>query len=232
MKFTPSVVLDAPEYYVDHFNGRYDADKCMILRDMQLETDSDLMAISLKHLPGTVNVLDLTNNELGELPNLYENSDIHTLLLARNQISYLEAGNLPRNICHLVICNNNITSLEQLNGLIRSPRTLKSLQLRGNQVCHLDSYREYVLGLVPSLEILDFSRVTDQERKNAKGIILKEPERMDFTTIKSRDKNMEIMHMVINRMSEEKRKELNEQLMNATSLEEIARIEKLLSGGL
>lgn len=234
MKFTPSVVIDAPQYYVDHFNGKYDTDKCVVLRDMQLETDSDLMSISLKHLPSAVNILDLTNNELTEFPDLRNNPEIHTLLLARNQIGQLDGEHLPQNICNLVVCNNNLTSLEQLNGLKNCPKALKSLQLRGNQVCHVEDYREYVLRLVPGLQILDFSRVTDQERKNASKIILKDAETNSSNELlgaKSRDKNMEIMHMVVNRMSEERRNELNEQLMKATSLEEIAHIEKLLSGG-
>ncbi|CAR30981.1 hypothetical protein ZYGR_0P02850 [Zygosaccharomyces rouxii] len=233
MKFTPSVVIDAPTYYVDHFNGRFNTDKCVILRNMQLETDSELMTISLRHLPHPVQILDLTNNELTEFPYLRDNKDIHTLLLSRNQISQLNGDYLPRHLVHLVICNNNIVSFEQLNGLQNCPKSLRSLQLRGNRVIHLEGYREYVLRLIPSLQILDYSRVSDQERKHSKSVELSDRS-IDLkkdSDIMPRDKDLEMMHMVIGKMSEERKKELNEQLANATSLDEISRIEKLLSGG-
>lgn len=233
MKFTPSVVIDAPTYYVDHFNGRFNIDKCVILRNMQLESDPELMTISLRHLPHPVHILDLTNNELTEFPNLRDNKDIHTLLLSRNQISQLNGDYLPHHLTHLVICNNNIISFEQLNGLQNSPKSLRSLQLRGNSVVHLEGYREYVLRLVPNLRILDYTRVTDQERERSKKVDLSDGgiHSNRIPGIMSRDKDMEMMHMVIDKMSEERRKELNKQLTNATSLEEINRIEKLLSGG-
>lgn len=233
MKLTPSVVIDAPTYYVDHLNGRFNTDKCIILRNMKLESDSELMPLSLKHLPKPVQIVDLTNNDLTEFPNLGDNKDIHTLLLSRNQISRLNGDYLPRNLAHLVICNNNIASFEQLNGLRNCPKGLKSVQLRGNSVVHLEGYREYMLRLVPSLQILDFTRVSDQERKHSKNVELleRDGEAKKATDAVPRDKEMEMMHMVVAKMSEERRKELNQQLINATSLEEISRIEKLLSGG-
>lgn len=46
-----------------------------------------------------------------------------------------------------------------------------------------------------------------------------------------RDKTMEIMNLVVSKMTVERRNELKKQLAEATSLEEIARLEKLLSGG-
>lgn len=233
MKLTPSVIIDAPTYYVDHFNGKFDTDKCVILRNMQLETDSELMNISLKHLPHPVQILDLTNNELKEFPHLRECKDIHTLLLSRNQITQLDGEHLPRNLEHLVICHNNIGSFEQLNGLRNCPPILKSLQLRGNSVVHLDGYREYVLRLIPHLQILDFNRVTDEERKYSKSVKISDKitDSVEGPEIELRNKDLEMMHMVVGKMSDEKRKELNEQLVNATSLDEISRIEKLLSGG-
>lgn len=236
MKFTPSVVFDAPEYYVDHFNGRYSVDKCTILRNLQLETDSEAMTSSFKHLKKPTNILDLTNNELIAVPDLYLRTDIHTVLCSRNQIAHLDGKVLPRLIRYLVLANNNITSLEQLKGLKTSPTTLKNLVLRGNQVCHLQGYREFVLRLLPHLEVLDFERVTNEERQRVKKIgpinLSGNAKNSTPSNGATRDKTLEIMHLVVGKMTEEKKKELNEQLAGATSLAEIARIEKLLSGGI
>lgn len=99
------------------------------------------------------------------------------------------------------------------------------------------NYREQVLRLVPHLETLDFQNVTTEERK----AVLKLTGRVDAVTPRaidaatknngSRDKTMEIMNLVVSKMTVERRDELKKQLAEATSLEEIARLERLLSGG-
>lgn len=138
MKFTPSVVIDAPCYYVDHFHAKNNnVDKCVILRDRKLESDADSMPASLRHLSKPVHILDLTNNELRELPNLRDRRDIHTLLLGRNQIAHLNGKRLPRKLANLVLAINDISSLSQLKGLHYAPKTLTNLSLRGNPICHL-----------------------------------------------------------------------------------------------
>ncbi|CAD6645374.1 XXYS1_4_G0019800.mRNA.1.CDS.1 [Saccharomyces cerevisiae] len=237
MKFTPSIVIDAPQYYVDHFNGKYNVDKCVILRDLQLETDSESMPSSLKHLTKPTHILDLTNNDLIMIPDLSRRDDIHTLLLGRNNIVEVDGRQLPMNVQNLTLSNNSIRRFEDLQRLRRAPRTLKNLTLIGNQVCHLANYREHVLRLVPHLETLDFQNVTAEERKSAMSF----PRQADGDTLGpvntaikdngSRDKTMEIMNLVVSKMTVERRNELKKQLAEATSLEEIARLEKLLSGG-
>ncbi|CAI1748038.1 hypothetical protein SEUBUCD646_0P00770 [Saccharomyces eubayanus] len=237
MKFTPSIVLDAPQYYVDHFNGKYNVDKCVILRDLQLESDTESMPSSLKHLTKPTHILDLTNNELLTIPDLSSRNDIHTLLLARNSIVDVDGRLLPMNLQNLTLSNNGLRRYKELQFLRRAPKTLKTLTLLGNQVCHLANYREQVLRLVPHLETLDFQNVTTEERK----AVLKLSGKVDATTPKaidattkdneSRDKTMEIMNLVVSKMTVERRDELKRQLAEATSLEEIARLERLLSGG-
>lgn len=236
MKITPSLVIDAPEYYVDHFNGKYDVDKCTVLRNLRLESDSEAMSSSFKHIGRSTHVLDMTNNELVIMPDLHTKADIHTVLLARNQISYLDGKMLPPGVVNLVLASNNISSLEQLSGLYHSPKSLRNIVLRGNQVCHLQGYREYVLRLLPHLQTLDFDRVTkkDREASNKTEAIKASDISKPVNGLKniSRDKSMEIMNLVVSKMSKDKREELNKQLENATSLAEISRIEKLLSGGI
>lgn len=141
------------------------------------------------------------------------------------------------NVQNLTLSNNSIRRFEDLQRLRRAPRTLKNLTLIGNQVCHLANYREHVLRLVPHLETLDFQNVTAEERKSAMSF----PRQADGDTLGpvntairdngSRDKTMEIMNLVVSKMTVERRNELKKQLAEATSLEEIARLEKLLSGG-
>ncbi|CAI4054098.1 hypothetical protein SUVZ_16G0740 [Saccharomyces uvarum] len=237
MKFTPSIVIDAPQYYVDHFNGKHNVDKCVILRDLQLESDTESMPSSLKHLTKPTHILDLTNNDLLTIPDLSSRDDIHTLLLARNNIADVDGRLLPMNVQNLTLSNNGLRRFEELQYLCRAPKTLKTLTLSGNQVCHLANYREQILRLVPHLETLDFQNVTTEERK----AVLKLSGRVEAVTPRatdtatkdngSRDKTMEIMNLVVSKMTVGRREELKKQLAEATSLEEIARLERLLSGG-
>lgn len=238
MKFTPSVVIDAPGYYVDHFSGGKNVDKCVILRDKQLEGDSESMPVSLKHLSRPTNILDLTNNELKELPNLKHRTDIHTLLLGRNNIKYINGKKLPRHLRNLVLANNNISSISQLKGLHHSPKTLTNLSLRGNPICHLQDFRIHVIRYIPKLQVLDFQNVTKEERRLANSKIERSKDnakdQLHKVSVpenrKRKDKNIELMNFVVEKMSEERKKEIKQQLANAKSLDEIMKLEKLVSG--
>ncbi|CCE65066.1 hypothetical protein TPHA_0J02460 [Tetrapisispora phaffii CBS 4417] len=238
MKFTPGIVDEAPGYYVDHFNGKYDVDKTVILRDMSLETDSEVMEPSLKQLSKPTHILDLTNNLLTGFPTLRERADIHTMLLSRNHINTINGKLLPRNLVNLVLAHNSIDSFEQLKGFKNSPSTLVNLTLRGNSICHLENYRLHVIKYLPQLQILDFSKVKDAERKESEKLqaydqtITPLDDNSGSRKRKLEDSALDIMHIVVGKMSEETKKDLKRQLATATSLEEIERIEKLLSGGI
>lgn len=237
MKFTPGVVLDAPSYYVDHFDGKYNVDKCTVLRDLDLESDSDMMPSCIALLTRPTNVLDFTNNNLLELPDLKNRSDIHTLLFGRNRINdRVDGKKLPKNLKNLVLTSNNIKELQDLNDLKRAPKTLRNLSLLGNPICHLEGYRGYILNLLPQLNTLDFTKVSDQEKIEIKKkpIQLLDNKKSKMTNNKDEkeDKSVEMMNFVLGKMTEERRNELKKQLTEVSSLEEIMRIEKLLSGGL
>lgn len=236
MKFTPSTVLDAPSYYVNHFDGKHNVDKCTLLRDLELESDTAVMPSCLSLLTKPTHILDLTNNNLTEFPDLRSRSDIHTLLLGRNRINRnINGKKLPRNLKYLVLASNGISELAELNGLRDAPRTLTNISLLGNPICHLEGYRAYILSLMPMINTLNFTSVPDKERQEIK----KNPvviSKMKVKTDKQEeslagDKSTEIMNLVVSKMTKERRQELKEQLAEATSLAEISRIEKLLSGG-
>lgn len=238
MKFTPSVVIDAPSYYVNHFDKKHNVDKCTILRDMELESDTVVMPSCLSLLAKPTHILDLTNNNLSELPDLRNRNDIHTLLLGRNRINgNIDGKRLPRNLKYLVLASNNISELTELNGLRDAPRTLTNVSLLANPICHLDGYRQYVLTLLPMVNMLDFISVPDKERQELKKKPVAIAKVKAKTTKEEKkenaadDKSAEIVHMVVSKMTDDRRQELKKQLAEASSLKEIARIEKLLSGG-
>ena len=157
-KLTINQVLDAPNYYVDHFDGKYDTDKVVILRDACIISDTTMLKQSLEHLPGKTHILDLTNNDLVAMPPLGFSSTIHTVLLGRNRIQTIDGSAFPINAVNISLMNNEINELEQLSGLKSAPKSLQNICLRGNNVCYVDGYREYVLSSCPQLKVLDFQR--------------------------------------------------------------------------
>ncbi|SCW00440.1 LAFE_0C04236g1_1 [Lachancea fermentati] len=231
MKITPSTVIDAPTYYASYFNGRLDTDKVLILRDLNLESDGDSMPTVLSQIPIPTNVVDMTNNDLTQLPPLQKRADIHTLLLSRNRIVSIDGRLLPTNILNLSLANNGIDRLEQLNGLRNSPQSLENLNLRGNAICYFEDYRSHVLSLLPQLKVLDFQKVKGEELEHITS------RKFDSNAAStgsskgsSRDKDAEVMSNVVSKMDEKAKQNLRDQLAKATTLAEIERLEKVLAG--
>ena len=61
----------------------------------------------------------------------------------------------------LILQNNRLANLAELRHL---PPSLKRLVLLENVVCKLPNYREYCAWLLPELKMLDFQKVTQEER--------------------------------------------------------------------
>lgn len=234
MKVTPSTILDAPSYYTSHFNGKYNTDRCLVLRDLELEYDDTTFPTSMKMMPSGTHIVDLTNNSFTSVPPLSGRSDVHTLLLSRNNIHAIDGFLLPNQLRNLTLAHNGIETLDQLNGLKSAPNTLENLSLKGNNVCYIEGYREYVLQLLPQLRVLDFSKVKAQERLGGEKLsinTLSASKNQTTSLVKTpADKNLELMGHVVAKLDKKTVDEIKEQLANATTLSEIERLEKLLSG--
>ncbi|AMD21380.1 HER101Cp [Eremothecium sinecaudum] len=233
VKLTPAKLIEAPVYYVDHFHTKYDVDKIVILRDGGFVNDKEVMPETLKTLPALTNILDFTNNNLDEFPNLNYKTSLHTLLLSRNQIRKLDGSRLPKSLVNIALAMNNIGTFEQLKGLKSFPKTLRNLNLRGNVVCHLDGYREVVISYCPQLEVLDGERVKLVERKSNPKLLADSNSKpaSNLSASKVEDKDIQLMDHVISKMDDATIASIKEQLANAQTLDEIERLEKLLSGG-
>lgn len=225
--------LDAVSYYVNHVDGRHDVDKTLILRDLQLQSSSENEQY-WKSLEGPIHIIDLTNNDLTKLPHIKSLLSVHTLICGRNRIEDLDVSRLPAQLKSLTLSYNEIHSLEELLPLRKAPKSLKNLTLLGNDVCHLDGYRSFVIHLLPQLQVLDFQNVTPTEKKEQidpkLAYIKNRPKSENKITKKKKDKDIDLMNNIVNKMTDEERLEIKKKLANAESLEEIIRLEQLLSG--
>ncbi|KAG5654035.1 hypothetical protein H0H81_008051 [Sphagnurus paluster] len=117
--------------------------------------------------------IDFTDNSIITLGNFPLLKRLETLLLANNRVSTISPSihlSLP-NLTTLVLTNNNIAELGDLEPL-KELKHLKYISLLGNPVREKKWYREWLAWRIPGLRVLDFQRIRDKERQHAKALFL------------------------------------------------------------
>lgn len=207
MKLTIEMVATAPSFINPC------GERVLSLRSNHITDISSLVGIDQGDI---YECIDLTNNQIVFLSRFPTLSRTKTLLVGRNRIRIIDAGfveSLP-NLESLSLVNNSLQLLDDLKSLAGMKR-LKTLQLLGNPVTQLENYRLWCIWLVPTLEVLDFEKVKDSERKKALSIYEKEvkpvPQKRG--------------------LDEESRAKLRKELEDATTIAEIEHIKAILDRG-
>ena len=120
--------------------------------------------------------IDMTDNSIVVLGNLPLLKRLRTLLLANNRISSISPSlhlSVP-NLTTLVLMNNNISELGDLEPL-KELKALRYLTLLGNPVRDKKWYREWLAWRSPGLRVLDFQRIREKVRMDARLIWLQAP---------------------------------------------------------
>lgn len=115
--------------------------------------------------------IDLTDNEVLKLDNLPRMNRLMSIFLAKNSVSRISSG-LGEKVPHLKVLDltkNQLRYLSEVRNL-REFKELEHLSLCENPVIHKPNYRLFMLYCIPSLKILDFQRITAQEREDAKNL--------------------------------------------------------------
>ena len=112
---------------------------------------------------GGFDCIDLSDNALKKLDNFPDMPDLRTLLVNNNLISRVapDLGSRLKRLDTLVLTNNHISSLSELDN-IASFKALRELTLLYNPVTKRENYRLFVIHKIPSLRVLDFTRVRDK----------------------------------------------------------------------
>lgn len=189
--------------------------------------------------------IDLTDNSIRVLGNFPKFTRLRTLLLAQNRVSHIQPNlsqNLPR-LETLVLSGNALANLADLEPLADFPE-LTYVSLIDNPVTSKDFYRSWVIWLNPHIRFLDFQKVKDAERSQAKELF--GPSRTEPTSLATQilgnkssvapltfDGGNEpaATSAPVQKLTEEEREKLRQSLKKATSMAEIQRIEKLLKAG-
>ncbi|MED6145761.1 hypothetical protein PIB30_028214 [Stylosanthes scabra] len=115
--------------------------------------------------------IDLSDNEIVKLENLPYLNRLGTLLINNNRITRINPniGEFLPKLHTLVLTNNRIVNLVEIDPLASLPK-LQYLSLLDNNITKKQNYRLYVIHKLKSLRVLDFKKVKNKERLEAKRL--------------------------------------------------------------
>ncbi|GAM23848.1 hypothetical protein SAMD00019534_070230 [Acytostelium subglobosum LB1] len=160
MKLTADLITRAPELI----------NPC---RERELNLRGNKISI-LENLGATkdqFDTLDFSDNEIARLENFPPLKRLKSLYFCNNHIIKIteEFGESLPSLTTLILTNNRLLNLSDLDPLAKLP-SLKYLSLMENICTKKQNYRLYLIHIVPHLKIIDFKKVTQQERDESKAI--------------------------------------------------------------
>lgn len=117
---------------------------------------------------------------------------LSSLLLANNNIARIARDlhiYIP-NLKHVVLSNNKIASFVEIYHL-SSNKSLQHVSLTDNPISFKPNYRKYAIYCMPFLKTLDYTKVTNKEREEAKLFFNEVKEGM--TMLSTIEKDIEAM---------------------------------------
>lgn len=187
--------------------------------------------------------LDLTDNDIAQLGNFPLQPRLCTLFLAQNRISNIQpnlSSSIP-NLRTLVLTKNRLAELADLDPLAGFKK-LGFLSLMGNPVTSKENYRYWVIWRCPSVRFLDFAKVRQMEREKASELFGTTDAPTDLASqimgVKSKGFVVPTFTNGADEGSgkeriytEDEKKRMRAAIHNATSLAEMARLEKEFAEG-
>lgn len=211
------------------------------INDYQIDLRANKIQ-AIENLGATENqfdCIDLSDNDIVKLEGFPRLQRLRVLLLNNNRLARIgeDLGDSISNVDTLVLTNNRLTNLADLDNLA-SLRKLTHLSLLDNPVCKKENYRLYVIHRLPTLKLLDFSKVKQKERaaaahKYGEGKdpgTTAEPEAAKKQAVAA-PKQKEAAAIKKAGPTAEQVLAIQAAIINATTLEEVARLEKALKTG-
>lgn len=166
---------------------------------------------------------------------------LKTLLLNNNRIVRVADGlelNLP-NLNTLILTNNSLQELADLEPLA-SMKKLEMMSLLHNPVVTKRNYRLYTIHKFPNLRVLDFKKIRQKERDDAKSLFKSKEGKTQLKDIQLKAKTFvpgaalpEATNKTNNSagLTPEQVKNIKAMIAKASSLEEIEKLNHMLRTG-
>ncbi|EFC48009.1 hypothetical protein NAEGRDRAFT_31069 [Naegleria gruberi] len=143
----------------EHNEGQLSNLKEITLHQFEIESINEVLGIYCRELQ----ILYLQNNLIRVIQNLHHLKDLRYLNLAVNNITSISGLGSNEHLEKLDLTANFVWDLLSVESL-RENYKLREMHLLGNPCTTFENYRLFVIGAVPSLQILDGERVAKSER--------------------------------------------------------------------
>lgn len=157
-RLTAELIMRSPQYM-----------NCINLYEIDLRGNKIAVIENLGATENQFDSIDLSDNAIVKLEGFTRLPRLKILLLNNNRIAriakHIEEA-LP-NLETLVLTSNRLSNFQDLDSLATLPK-LKMLSLLENPVTKKPNYRLYVINRLPKLKVLDFRKVKQKEREEAK----------------------------------------------------------------
>ena len=188
--------------------------------------------------------IDFSKNEIVKLEGFPKLRRLHTINASENKIEKINGTNVSENVPKLewlMLQNNKIRNLVDIDEIAKMKR-LKCLIMKGNPVCAVENYRAYcIYKLNDGLKMLDYERIYAKEREQAKKMFGeddgKAAKAKTFTVGKRGGRDEEEEEEEAKKTKKKPKNNAAElakikaAIANATTLEEIAMLEKAMETG-
>lgn len=136
------------------------------------------------------------------------------------------------NLETLMLTGNMIQELGDIEPLVKL-QNLSSLSLMQNPIFGKPFYRQYLIYKLPQLRLLDFRKIKQKEREEVHAFFESSKGKAILREINKKSKAQAQGANGLDKplMSENERVKIREAISNATSLEEVQRLSKLLQSG-
>ncbi|XP_047122730.1 U2 small nuclear ribonucleoprotein A' isoform X1 [Hydra vulgaris] len=229
VKLTADVIEQSPQYTNP-------------LRDREIDLRGCKISV-IENLGATLDqfdCIDMSDNDIKKVEGFPLLKRLRMLLLNNNRICRFEENLelvLPQ-LETLVLTNNNLAELADIDPL-STVSSLTSISLLRNPITNKPNYRSYIIYKLPQVRIIDFQRVRMKEREAAKKLFSgKKGEILKKEIAAKRSKIFEAKDVLATKEDEaflaEKYKDqeaIKVAISNATTLEEVRKLELLLQQG-
>lgn len=143
------------------------------IKERELDLRGNKIAV-IENLGATedqFDAIDLSDNEIVKLENMPYLNRLGTLLINNNRITRINPniGEFLPKLHTLVLTNNRLVNLVEIDPLA-SLSKLQFLSLLDNNITKKPNYRLYVIHKLKSLRVLDFKKVRNKERLEARNL--------------------------------------------------------------
>ncbi|XP_076452547.1 leucine-rich repeat-containing protein 43-like isoform X2 [Babylonia areolata] len=172
------------QFVLNHFRTLKIVDKGVTEVDerlLQLQNLTELTltanfihSVNSKHLPASLQVLELCANEISDISALCVRPPLLLHLgLGYNRVSFVHdyiTGDYWPALLSLDLSNNNLTDLLDIVRKVSTLPKLRNLILLGNPLSLIPGYRGYTIDSLRKLSVLDDIRISADERHHFKGL--------------------------------------------------------------